>query len=135
MGSSRQKKEILAMEDEKRRSLNLYKKSTINEAELDRDCERLDKAIKAARRHLNSLIPILLHDFARSAGAGDCSVRPLGHRRTATSCSLITFIRAEPVSAGRWTSVGHRIDDVVHTDLRAQGGVLDRVARIVQELP
>ena len=52
------KKEILAMEVEKRRSLNLYKKSMINEAELDRDCERLDTAIKAARRHLNLLIPI-----------------------------------------------------------------------------
>jgi len=52
------KKEILAMEDEKRRRLNLYKKSMINEAGLDRDRERLDTAIKAARRRLNSLIPI-----------------------------------------------------------------------------
>jgi hypothetical protein len=53
------KKEIAAMEDEKQQCFILFKKKMrgYGEAELDRDYERLDVAIKAAQRVLNSLTP------------------------------------------------------------------------------
>jgi DNA invertase Pin-like site-specific DNA recombinase len=52
------RKEIAALEAEKQRSFVLFKKGMILETELDRDCERLDMAIKGAQRTLGSLTPV-----------------------------------------------------------------------------
>jgi DNA invertase Pin-like site-specific DNA recombinase len=51
------KKEVAALESEKKQCIVLFKKALITEAELDRDIERLDRALKAAQRILNSLTP------------------------------------------------------------------------------
>jgi DNA invertase Pin-like site-specific DNA recombinase len=52
------KKEIASLEAEKARTFVLFKKSMIGESELDRDCDRLNAAIKAAQRYLASLVPV-----------------------------------------------------------------------------
>jgi hypothetical protein len=55
-------------------------------------------------------------------------------RREFGNLALIEERSREVYSSWR-VSVGHRINDVIHTDLRTEGGVLDRIARVVQELP
>jgi hypothetical protein len=68
------KKEIAAMEAERRQCLTLFKKSLISEAELDRECSRLDAALKAAQRIFNSLTPAAAMISPKALGQ---TMRPL----------------------------------------------------------